>query len=482
MIKKSSILLLLVSICAFFLCGQGFETAVNISKSSNPSKWGGIAFGPDGLVHICWEEDYLGAAGADIYYAHYDGSKWTKLKLTEDKTVDKKYPDIEVGKDGTIAVVWEQKEMGHHYIYMREYSPTQGKWLSVVKISDDYWGNFPKVCIDSEGNIFCSFFAENGGDSFSRSRINGKWEVIYSHSRPFATRSTQTEIAVTNDDRVYMLFRLKNQYKEYKIHYTYRTAKTNWFQGIDANDSGASQGRISMAIDPDNIPWIYYQDKAASQGEIWSIKLDLKTNPREMYRGLGLTHFPCGAFSSDGTQYVAWQIGSYDRGKGIIYRYRLPGGSMSPEKSVPQSDLSSLIPKMDADDFGNVGIVWDSESSYGEKDIWFSSTLPVIQRGLKPPENLTINLSVDSLGLKTQVTYHLGWQRNPNNDIDKLKGYNLYRKSGDGDYELFEELGKDDLNRQVVIQQDFERYKFALTSVSLTNYESKKVEFLPEEE
>lgn len=482
MIKKSSILLVLISIGAFFLCGQEFETAVNVSKTSNPSKWPGIAFGPDGLVHVCWEEDYLGSGGADIFYAHYDGQKWTTLKLTEDKTVDKKYPDIEIGKDGTIAVAWEQKELGHHYIYMRQYSPQQGKWLAVEKLSGNYFGNFPKICVDSKGNIFCSFYAEDGGDSFSRAKINGQWEDVYPHSRPFGTRSTQTDIAVTNDDRVYVIFRLKNKVKEYKIYYSYRTAQTNWFQGQPANEGGASQGRAFMTVDPDNIPWIYYQDKEASQGEIWSIKLDLKTNPREIYKGLSLNHFPSGTFSSEGTQYVAWQIGSYDRGKAIIYRYRLPGGNLSPEITVPKSNLSSLIPKMDSDDFGNVGIVWDSGSSYGEKDVWFSSTLPVMLRGLKPPTNLTLNIAIDSLGQRTQVTYNLAWERNPENDVDKLKSYNLYRKSGDGEYELYEELGKNDLSRQIVIQQDFKRYKFALASVSITNYESKLVEFLPEEE
>lgn len=104
-------------------------------------------------------------------------------------------------------------------------------------------------------------------------------------------------------------------------------------------------------------------------------------------------------------------------------------------------------------------------------------------RALEPPINLAWDFDVQVLRGSAQVTYNLSWEKNPKNKEDQVAGYNLYRKvAGDEDYVLLEEMGKNDLSRQIVYASDSNKYLFAVSCMSTTDIESKLVEFLPTEE
>ena len=115
-------------------------------------------------------------------------------------------------------------------------------------------------------------------------------------------------------------------------------------------------------------------------------------------------------------------------------------------------------------------------------NIWFSSFNPITPKGIKEPLNLSFSLKVDNLAGNTQVVYNLTWEHNPENKPDNLKGYNIYRKEAGGEYTLFDEVGAEVVSRQVVVTNELKRYFFAVSSISKTDFESKKVEFFNTED
>lgn len=481
-----SCLILLGSICYAHNFKMSFP--INVSKSPDYiSRWPDIAFDSNGHVHICWDEFVNDTQGSTVMYATYDGIKWTKFRLDKPEQPDKGHSNIAVGADGTIAVFWDHRASSGEdlKIYGSIYSPTEDKWTPTGDIGTGYTGWLPHCAVDSFGNVYVSWFSDRGR-SFSRSRINGKWESVYVHSAPYAQRSTQTDITCANDDTIWMIFRLKfPDGGNYRSRYQKRTKDTSWSRAKPVNDRTQSQDQPMLCTSPDGTPYVYYQESwhaAGVQTEIIEIKIDEITNPQMKIQPLDLIHFPSAAFDIYENKYLAWQIGPGEWGMGVLYSYyEKDTDTWSDPVLMPNSGSQPKLPNMAADIFGNVGLVWASGGYWGQKEIHFSSILPVKSRGIKPPINLSLSIDVNNLAGALQVVYNLSWEKDPKTNDTILKGYNLYRKEPNGEYQLFRELDKNELSHQVVIRENHAKYLFALTAITTSNFESKKVEFIPTE-
>lgn len=468
------------------LPGIEMRTTVNVSSSPNSCKLPEIAFGPDGRVHIAYEEDWLGKAGSDIVYQTFDGNKWEKTYLTNTGDIDKKEVGIDCGEDGTIAVVWRQKDGFDRNIYLKTWDPDTEKWSASEYASGGWTGDTPNVAVDIEGNIHISWYQFDWGRCVTRSKINGTWEKVIEHSRHFPNRATQTGIVAAPNGTVWMIFRIKFAGSgEYKVRYTKRNLGQDWIRPKISNEGGASNSHPSITVDQNtNLAHIYYQDIDNShESEIIRTTLDENGNPRSHLTAPALIHYPVGAWDKNGNEHLFWQYGAGGNGLGIKWKWRPPGGSWSSAIVLPRSTGGPKLCHADADKWGNVGVVWGSLTPSGEKDIFFTSTMEVKIRALEPPVNLAWNFDVQVISGAPQVTYTLSWEKNPKNKEDQVQGYNLYRKlAGEEDYVLLNELGKDELSRQLVYTSDSNKYLFAVSCMSTTDVESKLVEFLPTEE
>ena len=94
--RKSFIFLLFLFLVCGFTFGQNMSTPHEIYDSPlNASKWGQVAFGPYGKVHIVWEEDYSDSGGSDIFYMNYDGETWEgPVKLKDSRNINAGMPYI----------------------------------------------------------------------------------------------------------------------------------------------------------------------------------------------------------------------------------------------------------------------------------------------------------------------------------------------------------------------------------------------------
>ncbi|MCP2605301.1 hypothetical protein NLC29_04015, partial [Candidatus Aminicenantes bacterium AH-873-B07] len=461
--------------CGFILC-QTMPEPVNVSNSAGASKWGQVAFGPDGIVHIVWEEDYHDKPGSDIFYVYYDGEQFSEpYNLTDTPNIECERPYICTSPKGQIIVVWNQGD--GEKIGLREYDPQQKKWLPIEYISKNLGGEEAAVGADKDGNIYVIWFSE--GRAYSRSKIDGKWEDIFRMSS--VRRSTQVGIAVGKNGRVWAIWREKQANGEYKIYYRKRTKKSKWSKAKEMNFGGASQSRPHIAIGPDNVPVVVYSDvDVGYEREIWLCTIDEKENPRELVIGAALQHYPRLAIDIEGNKHIVWQIGPGDYGKGIRYINNI-GGTWNEPQLMPYSGGSPRVPGISADAFGNVAIVWESSIPGRDKEIWFSSLYPVTPKKFLPPINLNVSISINSLKKDIEVTYNLSWEPNPENDDDFIKGYNIYKREDSGEFKLFVKLSKNTYSVSFTFTNLQNKIQFGISTVSLSGAESEIVVFGSEE-
>ncbi len=445
---------------------------IKVAQTTNGVRWVQLAFSPDGIAHIVWEEDLDNSPGHEIMYVSYDGIKAsTAINLKTDPGVVGERPYIACGPKGHIAVVWGQESS----VYLRVYDPQQKKWLGVERVKEGYGGDEPCVAVDAEGNIFVFWYSDKDGRVYSRAKVGGSWEETKRLSS-FA-RGTQGGIAIGRDGQIWAVWREKEASGEYKLWYSKRKKETSWSVAKRVNDEGASSSHPHIAVGPDNICYVANGDIDEATGhnqEMWVIKIDEINNPRQLAIPLYLQHYPRIAVDKNGNLHVACQIGGGDFGDGIRYVNNIGGKWKEPVTFVA---VWPKLPGIAHDGYGNIGLSWSSMMGEGGMTtIWFTSLYPVAKKVFYPPQNLSAALSFDPQN-PTQFTYNFSWQKNPLNKDDDLEGYQVYLKKGDGPYTPLIKVDKSALSASWTTNQFDESFQFAVSTVALSGLESEMVPF-----
>jgi len=326
------------------------------------------------------------------------------------------------------------------------------------------------VAIDPSGNIHVVWFSDSAGKIYARSKINGVWEEIKRLSPP-GVRAVQCAVVAGKDGWIWAVWREKGGGGEYKNFYSKRRANSDWSDRKHVNNAGASSSHPHMAIGPDNVPVTVHGDIDESTGhlqEIWACTLDEKTNPRELAVGLNLQHYPRIAIDKNGKRHVAVQKGGGDYGDGVRYTNNIGGTWKEP---VFFGAVWPKVPGISADAFGNVALAWASMPE-GNTGIWLSSLYPIVQKEFFPPLNLKATASF-KLGETTEVTYNFTWEKNSKNNDNDLEGYNIYKKEGNGNYELLLSLSKSTTSGSFTFSTFKEDLRFGITTVALSSLESE---------
>jgi len=453
--------------------GQTMSEPIIISNSpATCSKWGQPAFGPDGKVHIVWEEDHSNSRGSDIYYVCYDGINLEgPVNLSNSRLVISWRPYVCTNQAGRVFVVWDEEGK----CYFAEYDPDEKEWSSPFRVSTADWGGVePYFDADSDGNVYIVWFKNKGGKSYTRSRINGEWEDIFRLSSQ--RRSAQVGIAAGNDGRIWAIWREKMPYREYKIFYRKRTKNTAWSEAKIMNEGGASQTHPHITVGPDNVPVVTFADIDAgyTQVDILICTIDEDENPREGVVPLGLQHFSRIAIDNNLNKHLAWQIGPGHHGRGIRYMNNI-GGHWNPIELMANSGGGPELPGISADSGGNVVVVWASSIPGRDKEIWLSSLYPILV--LNPPINLNMNISVDNLKRTPEIVYDLSWEPNPENTASKVKEYNIYKKENEGNWELLLSVNKSTRTASFTFTGAEGRTQFGIKTVSTYDTEGNMAVF-----
>jgi hypothetical protein len=418
---------------------------------------------------MVWVESYTSTT-SDVLYVNYDGVAWsTPVKITPGRGAVTTFPYIASNNKGQMAVIWESNR---GETWLREYDAATKKWLPAFMLDEAIFGYLdkPKLALDDDNNIYCFYFTRGAGYGTAKCRINGVWEVRFRLNEP-GLRIKEGGIAVGADGTVWAAYSVKEGGGDYKIYYRKRTKSTPWSKSLRPFLGGHSQEQAFVAMGPDNVPRIGYIGNAGVEGNnaVNMIFLNEKNNPNENVIAPSIHHYPRVAVDSNNVTHVAVEWGQGDHGLAILYTNN-ETDHWAPAIQLPNSGGGPKLPGIGSEAFGNIAVVWDSMiDNYMEA--WFTSRYPVEVKRFLPPVGLAAKVSLTSVKRTPVTTYTLTWAKNPENNDKYIRGYKIYKKIGDGAFELLQEYGKDILTQTYEFTSMAGKVQFAISTVSVTGQE-----------
>jgi len=148
--------------------GSTWATQVDISNSPGVSSQPDVAVGPDNKIHVVWKDTTSGANHPDIFYAVSDdsGTTWTNPESVSTATGSCSEPAIAVSDDGVVHVAWESStSAGHTSIsYSHKTGRVWSKPLDVGKCTGQC--SHPDIACGPKGAIYlCWADAESNGQA-----------------------------------------------------------------------------------------------------------------------------------------------------------------------------------------------------------------------------------------------------------------------------------------------------------------------------
>jgi hypothetical protein len=99
--------------------GTTWATQVDISNTPGVSSQPDVAVGPDNKIHVVWKDTTSGEKRPDIFYCFSSdsGASWSNPESVSSTAGPASEPAIAVGEDGTVYVAWEDTAGDRSAIY-----------------------------------------------------------------------------------------------------------------------------------------------------------------------------------------------------------------------------------------------------------------------------------------------------------------------------------------------------------------------------
>jgi len=220
--------------------GENWDAPVRLTNANGDSRTPDIAVGPDNTLHVVWFDER--SSGTGIYYKHSTdgGDNWsTDLKIA-DNTYYNDYPPpaIAVGGDGVIHVVWEYWDVQGYYLYGIDirYSRSENNgasFSSYVNLTPSS-GGFDyavRIAADLDGNPYVVYHHDNGSsyDIHCRYSTNGGGSFLTKNLTSSAgATSARPDIFVNPDGFIDVVY--KNNFGgTNNVYHTYSETGINGF-------------------------------------------------------------------------------------------------------------------------------------------------------------------------------------------------------------------------------------------------------------
>ena len=201
---------------------QGMSNNKKVATVTGGVRWSQCAFGPDAVLHLCFEEDT--DRGHPIWYVKYDGTTAsTPFNVTGNLDQRGERPGIAVGTRGDIAVAWGVDAGDNTYI--RIYDHRNKVWGPVETVAAGYGFDEPQPAVEADGTVHCFFSNEAQGRAYVANRVNGVWG---SPVRLSAGYGKQGGVAVGPNNKAWAVWREKLSNGDYKNYYSSRPHGGTW--------------------------------------------------------------------------------------------------------------------------------------------------------------------------------------------------------------------------------------------------------------
>ena len=266
--------LLLATVFVIFTAARSqpgeWSEPVNVSNTPYSSFYPDIAIGPDGKIHIVWEDniDRHNIYRMEILYSCLNGIVWSEpVQLSGSDTTYASDPRVAVDSEGYPHVVWTHRaifpDADIYYTTL-----TDSGWLEPVNLTSEWsTSKNPDIVIDSQDNlhvvwakyhygIYKIFHLINNGIEWLTANIICEDE--YSEYFP--------DLVIDYFDDIHLAcVSLNNEI----VYFNY--TNDSWSEKVNvSNIDSLNSSRPSIAVDMDNSPHIaWHQDLGMDNEEIF---------------------------------------------------------------------------------------------------------------------------------------------------------------------------------------------------------------------
>ncbi len=350
-----------------------------------------MALTPDGKAHVVWDDSKYGVDGR-VWYCTGAGSAWSAPAPIYDKPgYDQENPSIAVGPDGSVHVAWE--DCGDHLKYGIWYSTNAGgSWLDKperLSTHSEELQTEPRIAMGPDGSAHVVWYGKGDSAKYGiwySTNAGGSWldkpERLSTHSEEL---QTEPRIAVGPDGRAHVVWHgpdasggddriwySSDAGKSWLDEPVLLSEKLDYWQGdpqiavgLDGRAHVVWAGRANHA--GDSLVWY-----STNAGGSWLDKPKrLSTHSEELQTE------PRIAMGPDGRAHVVWRGYGEDEDYLRVWYSACEGGACTdPLQLSEQPDMDSYSPHIALDISGNPHVAWgDADKNIEAGDIYCSASI-----------------------------------------------------------------------------------------------------------
>ena len=343
-----------------------------------------MAVDHNGMLHLVWHDPSSGYN--EVYYRNKSSNGvWSEItKVTNVSGAEfpgeAVNPDIAVGPDGSVHVVWNSNlfEDGHYEAFYRSRSP-DGVWTppldeEPLSLSPDAQGANPSVAVGADGTVHVAYGEYDPVDHiyYRYKPPGGEWSEAVDVSQIDPGNSRNAFLSAAEDGTLHIIW---YDVDNGEVLYRSRSPDGEWAPALDQDAVNVSHNAGTSPADPlfdtevdaDGTLHVLWHDNDGGNVEIryrsrssdgtWSPSLDA---PAVNVSGTaGGSYYPDGTVDEDGRLHVVWHDNEFGTNE-ILYRSRSPDGVWDPTpENLSQDSAGSTIPAIAA---GSLHIVWLTET------------------------------------------------------------------------------------------------------------------------
>jgi hypothetical protein len=323
-----------------------------------------IATGPDGIIHIVWNDARSGKH--EIYYKSFDGWGWTPDERLTYSSRAASGVSIALDEAGTVHVVWHDYRDGNYEIYYKRHD--QEGWSVDQRLTSAGGDSYnPSLAIGAAGNLHLVWHDKRDGNYEIYCKVyDGETWGPDERLTDFVTESSYASVAAGEGNEVHVVWQDQRDEHGRRIYYKHfdglvwedeEQLEADSTSGCDASIASGKDGSLHVVwMDKSNE--IYYKEY---DGTSWQPDLRLTTADRESGR-------PAITVDDSSNVHVAWQDARVENYE-IYYKSRR-NGVWSEDRRLTDFRHESVWPSIAADSEGNVHIIW-SDWRTGDYEIFW---------------------------------------------------------------------------------------------------------------
>ncbi len=307
-----------------------------------------LAVGADGAVHVVWYEDLAAwGGGAEFYYGRSSGSGWGWPDLIGATTGGAPEPCIAISPDGTLHLIWHDEFDGHHVVF--------------------HWGLFTGLYTTPVWS------ADSVGPAALAASANGDLHLVWS-------------VCVAGNWEIY--------YKMFDGEV--------WGPGERLTEAPGASSEPSVAVGADGTLHVVWVEAEGERHEVYHrVREASSWNAAEVVSdGAGSARSPRAAVDHDGSVHVVWTDGrSGDR---QVYHRKKTAALWSPIERLTDIAGEAGNPGIAVDGAGSLHVLWHDNRDGVDRVYWkgsYPGTIPAPRLESVEPDSAFSGEVIDSLSL-----------------------------------------------------------------------------------